>query len=421
MTTNINFSIAKVHLVSRKRQTLIVMLGVTFGIAMFILMISFMKGANKYLQDAMLSSAPDIRIYNDVKTNYSTSIADEYYKNANNLLTMVHHPKPKQVTVNLKNVQGIINSLTNNKEVVAVSPVLSAIVFFSYGQVQLNGMVDGVNIQEELKLYSLNEKMVAGKAEQLAGKENGIILGAGIAGKLNLKLGSDVNLLTAAGVNKLFKVVGIFKFGIGTIDNVKAYINIKSAQQLIKKNKDHYTEIRLKLANMDHAKNLALLFARRYNYKAEDWETANSSIRASNIVRNVLTYVVSIALLIVAGFGIYNTMNMTIASKMKDIAILKTAGFTGKDIVTIFSLQSLSIGIVGSLSGISIGYLLSYILSKVPFPRSDLINLNYFPVIFEVKYYVFGVLFGLLTAFIAGLMPSLKASKLDPVTILRGL
>ncbi len=421
MTTNINFSIAKVHLVSRKRQTLVVMLGVTFGIAMFILMISFMKGANKYLQDAMLSSAPDIRIYNDVKTNYSASIADVYYKNENNLLIKVHHLKPKQVTLNLKNVQGIINSLANNNEVVAVSPVLSANVFFSYGKVQLNGMVDGVNIQEELKLYSLNEKMVAGKAEQLAGKENGIILGAGIAGKLNLKLGSDVNLVTAAGMNKLFKVVGIFKFGIGTIDNVKAYINIKSAQQLIKKNKDHYTEIRLKLVNMDHAKNLALVFARRYGYKAEDWETANSSVRASNIVRNVLTYVVSIALLIVAGFGIYNTMNMTIASKMKDIAILKAAGFTGKDIVIIFSLQSLTIGILGSLSGISIGYLLSYILSKVPFPRSDLINLNYFPVIFEVKYYVFGVLFGLLTAFIAGLMPSLKASKLDPVTILRGL
>lgn len=421
MTSNVNFSIAKVHLLSRKRQTLIVILGVTFGIAMFILMISFMKGTNKFLQEAMLSSTPDIRIYNGVKTDYSISIADEYYKKEQNLLIKVHHPKPKNVNVNLKNVPAIINSLRKNKEVIAVSPVLSTNVFFNYGPVHLNGIVDGVNINEEVKLYNLTEKMVSGKLEDLQRNESSIILGAGIADKMNLKLGDAVNLVTSAGVTERFKLVGIFKFGIGTIDNVRAYINIVSAQRLINKNKDYYTDIRIKLNDMDRSKSLASVFSKQYGYKADDWENANSSIRASNIVRNVLTYVVSIALLIVAGFGIYNIMNMTITSKMKDIAILKTEGFTGRDIVTIFTFQSLTIGLIGSLSGILIGYLLSYFLSRVPFPRSDLINLKFFPVLFEVKYYVFGLLFGLFTAFIAGMMPSIKASKLDPIAILRGL
>lgn len=421
MTSKVNLSIARVHLLSRKRQSLIVILGVTFGIAMFILMISFMKGTNKYLSDAMLSSTPDIRIYNKEKTDFSTNIATEYFKKEPDLLIKLYHQKPKNVNRNLKNVKEIVKSLENNNEVKAVSPVLTSSVIFNYGQVQVNGMIDGVDIQQEMKLYNLDEKMQDGKALDLVNKENGIIVGAGIAGKLNLKKGSTVYLVAVTGENKQYTVVGIFKFGVGTIDNVKAYINIGSAQQLNNKNKDYYTEIRVKLTDMNRSAHLANMFTGLYGYAAEDWQATNSSVRASIIVRNVLTFVVSIALLIVAGFGIYNTMNMTITSRMKDIAILKTAGFTGKDIVKIFSIQSLTIGILGSLSGILIGYLLSYLVSRLPFPQNDLLSMKFYPVIFEVKYYVFGVLFGLCTAFMAGLMPSLKAAKLDPVTILRGL
>jgi lipoprotein-releasing system permease protein len=129
---------------------------------------------------------------------------------------------------------------------------------------------------------------------------------------------------------------------------------------------------------------------------------------------------VTFALLIVAGFGIYNIMSMTVANKLKDIAILGAQGFRSKDIVTIFLSQSLFIGIVGALLGLSLGFVLAYGLSKIPFPQSDLISLKYFPVLFKIKYYAWGMAFGILTTVVAGLMPSVKASKLDPVIILRG-
>ena len=80
MNGNVNLGIARVHLLSRKKQTIIAILGVTFGISMFILMVSFMQGTNEFLQDAMLSSTPDIHIYSEVKKDYSSSIADDYFK-----------------------------------------------------------------------------------------------------------------------------------------------------------------------------------------------------------------------------------------------------------------------------------------------------------------------------------------------------
>ena len=113
-------------------------------------------------------------------------------------------------------------------------------------------------------------------------------------------------------------------------------------------------------------------------------------------------------------------MNMTIANKMKDIAILKAQGFARRDIVQIFLSQSLVIGFLGALSGILLGFLLSYGLSRVPFPSNEFIGLKYFPVIFNPQHYIFGIVFGVMTTFIAGFMPSLKASRIDPVAILRG-
>lgn len=419
MSLPVNLSIAKKHLLSRKKQTIVATLGVTFGIAMFILMISFMQGVNQFLEDTMLAATPDIHIYNDIKTDYSFSIAGEYFKDSEDII-VVHHPKPKQVNLNLKNANAIVTDLKKDELVAAVSPLLSTQVFYNYGPVQINGYINGVDIMEESRLYNLADKMVDGKPEDLLSSDNGILIGAGLAGKLNVKIGDLVSLATPTGNTMRFRIVGIFKIGIGTIDDVKSYVNLSSVQQLLGQHHNYVTDINIKLKDNKLALEKAKEFEKRYNYKAEDWQTANASVLVSNIIRNVLTFVVSITLLIVAGFGIYNIMNMTISNKMKDIAILKAEGFSSRDITQIFLTQSLVIGLLGALSGIVLGFILSYALSRVPFPANNYIAMKYFPVIFRASYYFFAIVFGILATFIAGIMPSVKASKFDPVAILRG-
>ncbi|HVW12380.1 MAG TPA: ABC transporter permease [Mucilaginibacter sp.] len=411
--------IAKRHLMANKKQTLVAMLGVTFGIAMFILMISFMVGVNQFMEDTMLSSTPDIHIYNDIKTDYTTSIAGEYF-NDPTALVLVHHPKPKQVTLNIKNAYGIINDLKRDPDVRYVSPYVSSQVFYNYGPVQINGSIDGVNILDEAKIFDLAGKMVEGVPENLLSFDKGIIMGRGLAEKLDLGMGDMVTLTTPQGTTMSFRVVGLYAIGISTIDNTRSYVSLASGQQLLAKDRSYITDINLKLRSNKTARVKAIELAKKYNYKSDDWETANSSVLAGNIVRDTLTYVVSITMLVVAGFGIYNIMNMTINNKMKDIAILKAQGFAGKDIVRIFLSQSLFIGFFGAIMGEILGFLLSYALSRVPFPHNDFIALKFFPVEFNPAHYIFGLAFGVITPFIAGLMPSLKASRIDPVAILRG-
>lgn len=420
MKLPVNLAIMKTHLLSRKRQTIVATLGVTFGIGMFILMMSFMQGMNDFFEGVMLSVTPDIRIYNDYKTDYTSSVASEFVGEKERNLIIVHHPRPKQINLNLKNVYSIIEDLRKNAAVKVVSPLVSAQLLFNYGPVQLGAVADGVEIREEDRLYDLAAKMASGRPENLLTTGNGILLGYKLADKLNVQMGDMVTATSPSGAQLRFRVVGTFGFGISTVDEFKAYVDLSSMQQLLGKGRDHITDIRIKLKDMNQAARLAPLLAKRYGYKAEDWETVNASVKAGNRIRDTFTYVLSFTLLLIAGFGIYNIMNMVIMGKMKDIAILKASGFAKRDIVQIFLSQSLVIGLVGAIAGLMLGFSLSYALSKVPWPEDEWVVITHFPVNFDLLYYVGGLIFGLLTTALAGLLPALKASRIDPVAILRG-
>ena len=408
--------IAKTHLLSKPKQTLVAMLGVTFGIGMFIGMVGLMTGLNNFTEELTMTSSPDIHIYNDITQDRPTILSEV---NPNGL-NLVLHQKPKKETSKLRNALQIAEAIRKDPRVIGVAPTLSSQVFYNYGPVELNGVISGVDIIEEDKLFDLRSKMKSGRIEDLKASTDGIIMGTGLARKLNVKTGDRVVITTPQGYTMTLKIVGTFQMGIGTVDNIRSYANISTVQVILQQDQSYITDINIKLRDLHEAKNIAPQFQAIAGYKAEDWQTANSTFLTGVMIRNILTYSVSITLLIVAGFGIYNILNMTIYNKMKDIAILKAMGFSGRDVKRIFMIQSLVIGLVGSLAGLVIGYLLSYAISKAPFDGGDFISLDHFPVSFDPKYYIIGVIFGVATTAVAGYMPSRKASRLDPIEILRG-
>jgi lipoprotein-releasing system permease protein len=410
------FEIARTHLLSRPRQTIVAMLGVTFGIGMFIAMVSLMTGLNNFTEELTMTSSPDIHIYHDV-TQDRPSIVGEQNPGG---LNYVHNQKPKKETAKIRSALHIAEILRKDERVSGVAPMLASQVFYNFGAVQLNGSIFGVDILEEDKLFDLRSKMKSGRIEDLKASHDGIIMGSGLAKKLNTRTGERVIITTPQGYTMTLKIVGLFQMGIGTVDNVRSYANISTVQTILQQDKSYVTDINIKLRDLHQAKAIAPEYQKTFHYKAEDWETANATFLTGVIIRNILTYSVSITLLVVAGFGIYNILNMTIYSKIKDIAILKAMGFSGTDVKNIFLIQALVIGLIGSVVGLGIGYGLSLLISQAPFNGGDVISLDHLPVNFDPFYYVIGMIFGVSTTALAGYMPSRKASKVDPIEILRG-
>ncbi|MGM9510018.1 ABC transporter permease [Larkinella sp. GY13] len=418
MNLSITIQIAKTHLLSKKRQTLVAMLGVTFGIAMFITMISFMQGVNQFLEDSALDASPHVRMYNEVNTQRPALI--DQLNRSDSAFNVIYHQKPKEQLSRLKNGFLIARRIEQEPGVLGVSPQLSTQAFYNNGPIQISGTIAGVDIDRENRLYNLKSRLKSGTIEALRSNPNGLIMGNVLARKLNVREGDKVSVTTPTGGTMILRVVGTFGFGIGTVDNTKSYANLSTVQEILQKDASYVTDIHIKMFDPLLALPLGKKLRAIYGYYTEDWATANSAILAGEKIRNVMTFVVSMTLLVVAGFGIYNIMNMNVINKIKDIAILKATGFEGKDIVLIFLLQAVFIGVLGGLLGLLIGFILSYLLSITPFNAGDFLSIKTFPVIFDLKYYGMGLLFGLITTVLAGYFPSRKASKVDPVSILRG-
>ena len=125
-------------------------------------------------------------------------------------------------------------------------------------------------------------------------------------------------------------------------------------------------------------------------------------------------------MLIVSGFGIYNILNMMIFEKMDSIAILKATGFSGREVKYVFITIGVLIGLVGGIFGLIFGFGFSVLIDNLPFNTTAMPTVTTFPVNYDLKYYLIGTLFSILTTYLAGYFPAKKASKVDPVVIIRG-
>lgn len=418
MNLKLAFSIAKTHLLAKKKQTLVAMLGVTFGISMFIVMISFMTGVNSFLFNVAIDGSPHIRIYNPVESTKLTPA--QKYNTDTTKLVMVSGKRPKNELPRLKNGLRIASEIEKMPGVTGVVAQAVSQVFFNNGPVQLPVNIVGTDADKEISMYRLDKKLETGTLRDLKTGDDAILVGSGLAEKMNVRAGDRFTITTPEGGIFTLKVAGTFSTGVGAVDNSRAYADLKTVQKLLNKSADYVTDIHVRLQEKNDAMELKKELTTAYGYKAEDWQEANAGILAGESIRYFMTAIISITLLVVAGFGIYNIMNMNIINKMRDIAILKATGFEGRDIVAIFLLQALIIGFLGGLLGLILGFFFSFLISITPFPAGDIFKVDTFPVRFDIIFYAAGLWFGLLTTLFAGYFPSRKASKIDPVDIIRG-
>lgn len=412
-------SIAKRHLLAKFKQTLIAAMGVTFGIGSYITLVSFMTGLNGMLDDLILNQTPHIHIFNKIEPSEQQPIS--FYKDFENSLNIVHSIKPKQSQKKIHNALPLIAQLNLDPRVRGAIPQLNTQIFYIAGSIDLGGNLTGVDIMQEASLFNLKDYIVEGSPAALKNNSNGILLGAGVAKKMALKVGDRVQINTIEGDIFPLKIVGIYQSGVADIDDIQSFANLNTVQRILGKPENYITDINVKLYDIENAFPLSKKIEKQFNLTAIDINSANAQFETGSNIRNLITYAVSITLLIVAGFGIYNILNMLIYEKMNDIAILKATGFSGKDVQLIFMAQAMIIGITGGILGLGIGYMLSAIIDGIAFKTEALPTIETYPINYNPWYYVIGISFALISTFLAGYLPSRRAKKIDPVRIINRL
>lgn len=418
MNYRLIFQIAKGLMLARVKQTAIAGVGVMFSITMFIALLGFMNGLNNLLDGLVLNRTPHIRFYNEVKPNPNQPIQlSEKHKDSYHIIRSI---KPSGSRQSIHDNSSIVKILEQDPHVLGVAPKLTAQVFFNVGNTDISGVVNGVDVQAESRLFNFEDYVVAGDALDLIKVSNSIILGKGTAERMLADIGDVVQATTAKGNRIQLKVVGFYQSGLGDLDNVHSYSSIETTQKMLGEPSSFITDIQVKLKDLNLAPELSKSYAAVFGVDADDIQTVNAQFETGTKIRSMISYAVGITLLIVSGFGIYNILNMMIYEKMDTIAILKATGFSGKDVNHIFITIALIIGIVGGALGLLFGFLAGLLIELMPFETEALPTIKTLPVDFNPKYYVIGGVFSLVTTYFAGYFPARKASSIDPVDIIRG-
>lgn len=409
MKLPVNYDIAFTHILTRKKQTLVAALGVTVGIALYIFSNSIVSGVSSYTKRNMFKTVPHVAIRVEDKISQPLLPSDEQKT------YLISNPKLTNTKQTINNPVALMNELSHLPFVLTTAPQVNVDLFYSSGKAQLKGLANGISVAEADAMFNIRSTIKAGDLRMLSTDPNGIIVGQGIADKLNLSLHDNVTVISAFGVIKVLKVVGIFGTDNKAVDESKSYVNLSTAQQLIKESTSAVTDIYVKLTDPDSSAAYTNEISKLTDYQVEDWQIANADQLAQSKLTGTMTPLISFSIMLVAAFGIYNIINMTITQKMNDIAILKANGFKGSDIVRIFLTEAFIMGAVGTILGVSIGAILVQVAKGIYVGPP----IGFFPVQFDLGIFLSGIVFGLVVSLGAGYFPARKAARVDPVEIFR--
>jgi len=417
MKWSLIFEISKALMFARMKQTLIAAIGVVFSITMFVALLGFMNGLNTMLDGLVLNRTPHIRFYNEVRPNPNQPIDQSIqFENSLNIIRSI---KPSTSRLAIHNSEAIIKSLEEDQRVLGVSPKISAQVFFNVGTIDLTGIVSGIDVDKEAELFAFTDYVTSGNYADL-NQTNTVILGKGAADRMLADIGDVIQVTTAQGNRIQLKVAGYYQSGLGDFDNVNSFASISTVQKMLGEPPAYITDIQVKLKDLSLAPPLAKELGKVFEIDADDIQTVNAQFETGTSIRTLISYAVGITLLVVSGFGIYNILNMMIFEKLDTIAILKAIGFSRQDVNRIFISIALTIGVVGGALGLLFGYLSCLVIDQIPFETAALPTIKTFPVDYNIKYYLTGGIFSLITTYFAGFFPARKASGVDPVEIIRG-
>ena len=385
---------------SLSSQTILTSLGVGLGTAVLIIVLSVMNGFENELQKRILGVIPHVTI---------------------------------ESSDGFDDIENLIETVSAEKNVIAAAPFLSSQVVINSGNISKGVFIKGTSAAREISIIPNN--MIIGEIEYLD-EGSSIVLGNSLAYELNVALGDTVNLLNIDQSNPLlgvprvvaFKVVGIFSVG-SEVDQSYALVSTDSFLKLIKPKNGMGIEIKVK--NVLDARKTGRSIIQKLNsanyISMTSWDQSYGGLFRAVQLEKIMVGLLMSLILLVAILSLLMSVNNLIKTNEKEIAILRTIGFSKSNIQSIFIQLILTIGIFGMLFGNLLGYIvasnitefLNFLSQVFNISVLDVYYLNYFPSIINLQQIMWINIITFVLLLIFSFIPSNKAANTNPVNIIK--
>lgn len=406
------------YLLARRKQTILTMLGVFFGTAAFISISGFMLGFREYFVNQLINTSAHIHIQAREEFLSEHSLDKAFYASHYQHVFWDIPPSGRKNAAIVESPQSWYQRLKSDPRVVAFSPQLTADVIFTSGKSSVSTSLIGCDPLQQQKVTTIKNYITEGKFADLALASNRIVIGEDLQKRLGVRLSQNILIASAKGETMPFKVVAIFKTGNMLTDSL-AYSAISDVQRM-NHTPNQVSEIAVKLRDYSQSAKVATNWSKISPEKVQSWDQINSDIFKVFVMQDTIRFMIIAAILVVAGFGIYNVLNMTTIQKRKDIAILKSMGYTTSDIIFLFFFQGLILGVAGATLGLIFGYLFCLYLSTIPFSGGKMtVGAEHLMISFRSQIYLQAGVLAVIASCVASILPARAAGKLNPIEIIR--
>lgn len=403
---------------ARPRQTLLMLLGFFFGTAAFISLSGLMLGFRYYLIYQLINN--DAHVHIEPREEFLTEhgLDRSFYGTGLSHVFWGEPPSGRKDSAMIDSPGAWSRRLKADPRVVAYTPQLTASVIFSRGKATAPATLTGCDADQQIRVTTLGDYVKEGKFADISGGGNRLALGSELVKRLGVRLSQTVMVSLAEGTATPFKVVAIFETGNHIFDS-NAYAALPDVQR-VNRTPNQVNHIAVRLVDFSQAASIASTWASISQEKVESWDQRNASIFSVFKIQDAVRYLSIGAIMIVAGFGIYNVLNMTVMQKRRDVAILRSIGYSGGDIVTLFLSQGLILGCTGIVMGLTFGYAFSFYLETIPIGASPMgAGSGHLMISRDPMIYVHAAVLALSSALLASILPARAAGKLTPIEIIR--
>lgn len=404
------------HLVSRMRQSLLMLIGIVLGVAAYVVISGMMLGFQSFIIDQLVNNDAHIRISarEEVITEHSL---DEDFFGAEALVDWKSPPSGRRDNAYILYPRSWTDRMEHDPKVAAYSQQLVAQVIVTRTKVSTAARLIGSDPARQVQVSNISSYMTKGRFSDIGKNGNRIVVGDGLLKQLGATVSETLLLSVGKGQVEPFKVVGSFHLGVKSLDDSTIFGTLSDVQKLAG-TQSRISDIAVRLHNVETAREVASSWNVLSQEKVQSWDQANEGImsvfKTQDIVRNSMT----ISILIVACFGIYNILSMAVNHKRREISILRSMGYEGSDITRLFLIQGVILGLLGGILGCILGYGLCEAMARIPIAERGLGG-NHMIIVFFPGIYIRGFLLAFASASIASFLPAHAAGKLTPIEIIR--
>lgn len=404
------------QLMARKKQTVLILLGISFGTLLFVSISGVQLGMRAYMYEQFLNNTAHVLISGAENDIEPEEVTRALYGEDEPVL-WVAAPAGKREEVRLENYQGWHERLSADPNVLDFSPRLSTNALLSNGKFSTAGALIGTIPDRQVRISTVEKYMKEGKFTDLQGGGNTIVIGSAAAEKLGVRLDQVITVSAGGGYSQPFKVVGMFHFGNKQVDESLAFAHLDKVQVLTR-SQGRVTQIAVALYDVNKAPELADYWQMLSHDKVEDWQEANKMFMEMIRVQDFTRYFITASILIVAAFGIYNVLTIMINQKRREIAILRAIGYAPRRILALILYQGLLLGVSGGVAGMFFGFWMCKWIESIDlgfeFGGKSSLWITYDPAIYITAFITANI-----AALIASYIPAWEASRMTPMDIIR--